>query len=33
MCAFVQSPDRVEACVWALTDLLLGGEGPRIRML
>jgi phage terminase large subunit-like protein len=27
------SPDRVDALVWALTDLLLGGAGPRMRML
>jgi phage terminase large subunit-like protein len=27
------SPDRVDALVWALTDLMLGGEGPRIRLL
>ncbi|MBC7767533.1 MAG: DNA-packaging protein [Phycisphaerales bacterium] len=38
MCAFgadgfAGSPDRVDALVWALTDLLLGGEGPRIRAL
>jgi phage terminase large subunit-like protein len=38
MCAFgtegfKQSPDRVDALVWALTDLLLGGAGPRARML
>jgi phage terminase large subunit-like protein len=38
MCAFgadgfKQSPDRVDALVWALTDLLLGGAGPRVRML
>jgi phage terminase large subunit-like protein len=30
---FKQSPDRVDALVWALTDLLLGGDGPRARML
>lgn len=38
MCAFggddfVGSPDRVDALVWALTDLLQGGEGPRVRAL
>jgi len=38
MCAFGAgecrtSPDRVDALVWALTDLLLGREGPRIRAL
>jgi phage terminase large subunit-like protein len=27
------SPDRVDALVWAVTDLLLGETGPRIRML
>jgi phage terminase large subunit-like protein len=27
------SPDRVDALVWAVTDLLLGGVGPRIRGL
>lgn len=29
------SPDRADALVWAVTDLLLssGGEGPRIRLL
>jgi phage terminase large subunit-like protein len=38
MCAFGadgksdgHSPDRVDALVWALTELLLGGEGPRVR--
>ena len=30
---FSQSPDRVDALVWALTDLLLCGQGPRIRTL
>lgn len=30
---FRGSPDRVDALVWALSDLLLGGEGPRIRAL
>jgi phage terminase large subunit-like protein len=30
---FRQSPDRVDALVWALTDLLLGGSGPRMRLL
>jgi phage terminase large subunit-like protein len=40
MCAFGadgrsegHSPDRVDALVWAVTELLLGGEGPRIRPL
>ncbi|MFP9136817.1 DNA-packaging protein [Devosia sp. XGJD_8] len=40
MCAFGadgksdgHSPDRVDALVWALTELLLGGEGPRVRGL
>jgi phage terminase large subunit-like protein len=40
MCAFGvdgrsdgHSPDRVDALVWAVTELLLGGEGPRIRGL
>lgn len=38
MCAFGAdgfraSPDRVDALVWALTDLMLGGAGPRMRML
>jgi phage terminase large subunit-like protein len=38
MCAFgvegfKQSPDRVDALVWALTDLMLGGAGPKIRIL
>lgn len=27
------SPDRVDALVWALTDLLLSGAGPQIRIL
>ncbi len=30
---FSGSPDRLDALVWALTDLLGGGEGPRIRQL
>jgi len=30
---FHDSPDRVDALVWALTDLLLGGSGPRARIL
>jgi phage terminase large subunit-like protein len=30
---FNRSPDRVDALVWALTDLFAGGEGPRVRML
>lgn len=38
MCAFgagenTRSPDRVDALVWALTDLLMGGQGPRVRGL
>lgn len=38
MCAFgadgfKHSPDRVDALVWALTDLLLRGEGPRARVM
>lgn len=38
MCAFSagenkRSPDRVDALVWALTDLLMGGQGPRVRGL
>jgi phage terminase large subunit-like protein len=38
MCAFglegfSGSPDRVDALVWALTDLLLFGAQPRMRML
>lgn len=38
MCAFGadglsegHSPDRVDALVWALTELMLGGAGPRVR--
>ncbi len=38
MCAFGadgrsegHSPDRVDALVWAMTELLLGGQGPRVR--
>lgn len=27
------SPDRVDALVWALTELMLGGDGPAIRVL
>ena len=30
---FSGSPDRLDALVWALTDLFAGGEGPRIRQL
>lgn len=30
---FSHSPDRLDALVWALTDLLLGGAQPRMRML
>jgi predicted phage terminase large subunit-like protein len=38
MCAFgagdmSHSPDRVDALVWALTDLLMGGAQPRVRAL
>lgn len=38
MCAFGAddfrgSPDRVDALVWALTDLLLGGSSPRLRVI
>lgn len=38
MCAFGAdgfkgSPDRVDALVWALTDLLMGGAQPRMRLL
>ncbi len=38
MCAFgaegfSESPDRVDALVWALTDLFARGEGPRARLL
>lgn len=38
MCAFGaddmrESPDRVDALVWAITDLLKGGEGPRVSAL
>lgn len=28
-----QSPDRVDALVWALTELLLKGQGPRVRVI
>lgn len=27
------SPDRVDALVWALTEVLMGGQGPRVRVL
>ncbi len=30
---FNHSPDRLDALVWALTDLLMGGAQPRIRLL
>ncbi len=30
---FKASPDRLDALVWALTDLLMGGAQPRMRML
>jgi phage terminase large subunit-like protein len=38
MCAFGAgvsnaSPDRVDALVWALTDLFMGGAQPRVRIL
>jgi phage terminase large subunit-like protein len=38
MCAFGaegfnDSPDRVDALVWALTDLMRAGDGPRARLL
>ncbi|HYF52832.1 MAG TPA: terminase family protein [Salinarimonas sp.] len=38
MCAFAPgakgpSPDRLDALVWALTHLMLRGEGPRVRVL
>lgn len=38
MCAFgaegfSKSPDRVDALVWALTDLMSARDGPRVRML
>ena len=38
MCAFGAadfkgSPDRVDALVWALTDLMFGGFQPRMRAL
>jgi phage terminase large subunit-like protein len=38
MCAFgvegfKPSPDRVDALVWALTDLMRAGDGPRARLL
>ncbi len=38
MCDFVPgeraaSPDRLDALVWALTHLMLRGEGPRVRVL
>lgn len=38
MCAFgagdmKTSPDRVDALVWALTDLFMGGAQPRVRVL
>ncbi|MGH8485607.1 MAG: hypothetical protein ACRESP_14515, partial [Pseudomonas sp.] len=40
MCAFGvdglsdgHSPDRVDALVWAVTELLLKGVGPRIRVI
>lgn len=38
MCAFgadgfKHSPDRLDALVWAMTDLLMGGAQPRLRLL
>jgi phage terminase large subunit-like protein len=30
---FKHSPDRLDALVWALTDLLMGGAQPRLRLL
>ncbi|MDX2274657.1 MAG: terminase family protein [Hyphomonadaceae bacterium] len=30
---FSGSPDRLDALVWALTELLDGGEGPRVRTI
>jgi phage terminase large subunit-like protein len=30
---FKRSPDRLDALVWALTDLLMGGAQPRMRLL
>jgi phage terminase large subunit-like protein len=38
MCAFgaadfKESPDRVDALVWAVTDLLMGGAQPRMRVI
>jgi phage terminase large subunit-like protein len=37
MCSFgaelKKSPDRLDALVWALTDLLAGGAGPRARIM
>ncbi len=30
---FRHSPDRLDALVWALTDLLMGGAQPRLRLL
>ncbi|KAA2237233.1 DNA-packaging protein [Salinarimonas soli] len=38
MCDFVpgdttRSPDRLDALVWALTHLMLRGEGPRVRVV
>jgi phage terminase large subunit-like protein len=38
MCAFgaegfKDSPDRLDALVWAMTDLLMGGAQPRLRLL
>jgi phage terminase large subunit-like protein len=30
---FDQSPDRLDALVWALSDLMLGRRSPRARLL
>lgn len=27
------SPDRLDALVWAITDLMRGGTGPRVTVL
>jgi phage terminase large subunit-like protein len=34
-CGLRESPDRADALVWALTDLMLGraGREPRVRVL
>jgi phage terminase large subunit-like protein len=28
-----RSPDRIDAMVWAVTDLIKRGSGPRVRFL